>query len=551
MSEKDFELYRRSFGYILPSPEEALTKPYGIVAKGVYGKHFTGLHYYDKSQLETTKKALFSILESLIIKEQDKEKRLLEGFIRKIEKQDPEFYPVVNNFLKSGNFSKAFNAIKQRERNLYQLQNDFSNNLDKFSEEWAKNQNQQFLKAFRNAITGGKGGIGGRDITKVISNKMFTRTFNEILIDAREIFMREAQETASYQMIQNLDQVWDLITIYFEERLQSKGLNMNTNLRKYYKEINNKDQWVKVRTKENPGKKGQRHNKTVSQFAKQIIDDMLINGLSAEIYLTLDGGIHTGQIKKQYTSITGKNTTTGSIQSDVIELISNDFEVDVDFTNKIKSILKQEEKNIFSKIQNILNTYDNNNFIIHYSSKDLYQYSSEKRATIRGSKSFDSALEELKVISAEIDGKDITDLIFAITNTAKGLIFEEPTSVEAIKESIYAICAAWMFEDYKETFSQIKGNTNNRIHCYFVNGKYYLISEILTMILNQLRQIEERRLVYIGFTPTKRNVYGEVVKEKEKFGIERWDEVRERSLVNGKMNIRMNTEILEQILKLI
>ena len=34
-----------------------------------------------------------------------------------------------------------------------------------------------------------------------------------------------------------------------------------------------------------------------------------------------------------------------------------------------------------------------------------------------------------------------------------------------------------MFEDYKETFSQIKGNTNNRIHCHFVNGKYYLISE--------------------------------------------------------------------------
>ena len=46
----------------------------------------------------------------------------------------------------------------------------------------------------------------------------------------------------------------------------------------------------------------------------------------------------------------------------------------------------------------------------------------------------------------------IEDLIFSIVNTTKGLIFSNNSDIEKVKESITAVCAAWMFEDYKETF---------------------------------------------------------------------------------------------------
>ena len=170
---------------------------------------------------------------------------------------------------------------------------------------------------------------------------MLNKTFEEILEESRQIFMENAQQTASYTMIENLDKVWDLINEYFKDTLQDKGLNMTNNLKNYYDNvIVGKDkEWIKVKNR----KKGQRHNKTVAQLAKKIAQDMILNGLSAELYLTLDGGAHTGQIKKQYKSYSGAQTTTGSIQSDVIELWNSEFEVDLDMTDSIKKILLEED----------------------------------------------------------------------------------------------------------------------------------------------------------------------------------------------------------------
>ena len=55
MSIKDFEKYRHSLSYTLPTPEEVKKKPYGVVDKGVYGKHFKGLKYYDDEDFNITK----------------------------------------------------------------------------------------------------------------------------------------------------------------------------------------------------------------------------------------------------------------------------------------------------------------------------------------------------------------------------------------------------------------------------------------------------------------------------------------------------------------
>ena len=548
MSIKDFEKYRHSLSYTLPTPEEVKKKPYGVVDKGVYGKYFKELKYYDDEDFNITKNALKNILESLYEKESSKEENFLNELLRKIQVNDPEFYPTVQSLVRSRNFSKAFNAIKRRREGLYDIQKDFSTNIDKFANEWSKNQNKAFLTAFQNAITGGKGGIGGRDLTKILDNNMLNKTFEEILEESRQIFMENARQTASYNMIENLDKVWDLINEYFRNTLQDKGLNMTNNLKNYYdKVIVGKDkEWIKVKNR----KKGQRYNKTVAQLAKKIAEDMILNGLSAELYLTLDGGAHTGQIKKQYKSYSGAQTTTGSIQSDVIELWNSEFEVDLDMTDSIKKILLEEKNDIYKKVEKLLDIYSENNFIIHYSSKDLNIMSTEKRAAIRGTQSFDSRLEELEQIAIEINGRKIKDLIFSIINTTKGLIFSNNSDIEKVKESITAVCAAWMFEDYKETFRQIQsGITNNRLHCYFINGNYYLVSDILKMVLNQIEQTQKERIVTVSLSPGSKNVYGTVVNRGDTFGIPRWDAVRQESLLSGTIGIRMNTLVLEEIIK--
>ena len=548
MSIKDFEKYRHSLSYTLPTPEEVKKKPYGVVDKGVYGKYFKELKYYDDEDFNITKNALKNILESLYEKESSKEENFLNGLLRKIQVNDPEFYPTVQSLVQSRNFSKAFNAIKRRREGLYDIQKDFSTNIDKFANEWSKNQNKAFLTAFHNAITGGKGGIGGRDLTKIFNDNMLNKTFEEILEESRQIFMENARQTASYNMIENLDKVWDLINDYFRNTLQDKGLNITNNLKNYYDNIivDKDKEWIKVKNR----KKGQRYNKTVAQLAKKIAQDMILNGLSAELYLTLDGGAHTGQIKKQYKSYSGAQTTTGSIQSDVIELWNNEFEVDLDMTDSIKKILLEEKNDIYKKVEKLLDIYSENNFIIHYSSKDLNIMSTEKRATIRGTQSFDSRLEELERIAIEINGSKIEDLIFSIINTTKGLIFSNNSDIEKVKESIVAVCAAWMFEDYKETFRQIQsGITNNRLHCYFINGNYYLVSDILKMVLNQIEQTQKERIVTVSLSPGNKNVYGTVVNRGDTFGIPRWDAVRQESLLSGTIGIRMNTLVLEEIIK--
>ena len=177
MSIKDVEKYRHSLSYTLPTPEEVKKKPYGVVDKGVYGKYFKELKYYDDEDFNLTKNALKNILESLYEKENSKEEDFLNGLLRKIQVNDSEFYPIVQSLVQSRNFSKAFNAIKRRREGLYDIQKDFSTNIDKFANEWSKNQNKAFLTAFHNAITGGKGGIGGRDLTKIFDNNMLNKTF--------------------------------------------------------------------------------------------------------------------------------------------------------------------------------------------------------------------------------------------------------------------------------------------------------------------------------------------------------------------------------------
>jgi hypothetical protein len=73
----------------------------------------------------------------------------------------------------------------------------------------------------------------------------------------------------------------------------------------------------------------------------------------------------------------------------------------------------------------------------------------------------------------------IEDLIFAIINAANNFVASD--ELERIADTVASLSAAYMFEDYEESYENaVSGTDNNRLHCYFVNGKYYLLSDILT-----------------------------------------------------------------------
>ena len=122
-------------------------------------------------------------------------------------------------------------------------------------------------------------------------------------------------------------------------------------------------------------------------------------------------------------------------------------------------------------------------------------------------------------------------------------------SSSEIKDAVTAMCAAWMFEDYEDTFKQIQsGTTNTHLHIYFINGNYYTVSQILGLTLRQLQAADIKSFISVSFNPSETDPYKEVNHDNDIVGIPRWEYVRNENLKNGKMGIRMNTKILEALL---
>ena len=164
---------------------------------------------------------------------------------------------------------------------------------------------------------------------------------------------------------------------------------------------------------------------------------------------------------------------------------------------------------------------------------------------ITKSSSLDTRLGPIKEIGNIVGGgvyKDIQNLIFAIANAGDYMVASNMK--EQILTGLTSLCAAYMFEDYAETFAQFNSETSNKqLHLYFISGKYYTISDILTLTRDSLKPSGKNTYVKISFAPTKANEFkaNEVV---SLHGQPKWEAVRINTLKHGSMSIRLNTRAL-------
>ena len=477
-----------------------------------------------------------------------KEKKLLEQFTEEIKILDNNYYFQLRPYIVSAlsdeenlATSKLFNMIEYRKKELVSLELDMKHNFTNIEQQWNKYQNRAFLDAFKKIIKQDKGSFS---IEKMVGTNFFNMTFSEIFDKAKELFFIRANEELEEGFKQNLKLIWDLLEEEYKKRLESDTFNnmgLQGTLQDYYNILQSKDK-IKVKERE----KKQRKEITVAKFAEDIVHNLLFNGLSAEYFLSLnEGSTHTGKVQKKYKSKTGE-IKMGNIQSDVIQLVSMEAEFSEVLNKSPLSDLELELREKILKLKEIYSTDDY--FLIHYSAKDLYQYSSERRVTIRESSALDYRIQELSEVAEIINEKDIDNLIFGLVNIGKGAIGEAQEHRNNIRDSIAALCATWMFEDYEETFKQLTAEkSNNRIHCYFINGKYYLLSDILYLIIKQFEK-KNKNLVQVNLSLYKHDIYGEVRKENKYQGIPRWEEVRKQTLKKNNIGIRMDTLLLEKVL---
>ena len=134
-----------------------------------------------------------------------------------------------------------------------------------------------------------------------------------------------------------------------------------------------------------------------------------------------------------------------------------------------------------------------------------------------------------------------------MANAGEGGYMQDNT--QGIERAIVSLCATWMFEDYEDTFAQIKsGVINNHLHVYFISGLYYTVSDILNLTIDQLEKADEKTLVYVKFKPSDKDPYPDVQFDRSIRGIPRWEYVRNKNLQAGRLSISMNTKILEDML---
>lgn len=548
MSIQDFLNYRETqLSYIPPTPEEAISKPYTVLNYGMYGYYFSSLEYYTIDNLIKAKNAMLNLLNKIQAVEQEKEDKFFRQYRLQIQQKDKEFENTFNRLYSANEYSKLMTAIEQRRRGLYNLSNSLNENLQKFQNQWYETQNKAFKQAIEDVVQrSGRRKKGDRLwMYEEQGEKALEITFNEILNQAEKYFFDSVEQELDEIYKQELKNVWQKFKSLFTKHLQNSkygSFNEFDSLKRFRDAVAPE----KLKEKQKKGKTKAKtveefwgnKNKTAKQFASDIFFDLFLNGVSAELYLDLNKGtIRTGEVKHR-----GK-----SIKSDTIGIFSGDLELEADFQDVIQKIVEKEGNNVYQELKSALELYDEDNFIIHYSAKDLSKRSTERRVSIQGSASLTNRIIELQQIASMVETGNIESLIFAIANAGSGGAMEG--EVSDIKEAITALCATWMFEDYEDTFRQIQtGVTNNHLHIYFINGNYYTVSEILGLTIKQLSNKEPRDLVKVSFNPSKTDPYEKVNHDRKIKGIPRWEYVRNENFKRGTLSIRMNTRVLEDIL---
>lgn len=542
MSAKDFINYRNSLSYTPPTPEEAISTPYTVLSYGMYGYYFQDLKYFTTDDMANAKNALIGLLQSLHKIEEEKENRFFINYRTQIAQQDKDFLNTFDRLYTANKYSQLITEIEKRRRNLIIMKNTTNKEIDKFAQEWTKKQEKIFRDSLKEAF---KSQSGAKGIFSISDNAFLNRTFKEILDDAEQRVYIKAEQIADEQFQQVVKDIWIKYRSIFMEHLNKsrfgKDFTEQTTLRNYRDSLPKEKLYKKQKDSTN-----RNIQKTVKTFVEETVNTLMSNNIPSEILLDIGTGtIRTGDVKRK--TIGGG---TVKLSTSNIELFSEDIELQTKFQEVIEEILQKDKKVLYEELNKLIDFYSQDNFIIHYSAKNISKKrGADSRIHIKGTSSngLASRIAELQQIASLVNAGDIESLIFAIVNAGNGGVMEKDKA--DIRQAIIALCATWMFDDYMDTFEQINtGVQNNKLHIYFINGNFYTVSNILSLVIEQLTVLDGNRLISLTFSPSKSDPYEEVNHDRKIKGIPRWNYVVQENIKRGSMQIRMNTKILEDML---
>lgn len=536
--------------YPLPTPTEAVKNSYTVLRYSLYAHYF---EQYDKSydygNLERAISAMLKLLTKLRNKESEKEDRFFRWYRTQIAQKDPGFLNTFDRLYTANEYSALMTAIENRRRHLYDARKSFEKNLTSWMAQWNKSQNRAFIEKFTENLYSD---FDGKTIEDLKHSDILNMTFQQIFDNAKQNFLNSAYKSAEESFTTELDKVWIELEKLFRRNLEHDGrvqqINMNSSLRSYIQQVRNTAKGEKFLTTKDKRKKDNTNYKTLKQLITSIVSP-LINGMSAEIYLDIgEGTVRTGNVQQRNKGISGRVTSVNT-KSDDIAIFSDTIEITANFEQEMEEILNKARTVYYEDIAERIKLYDEDNFIIHYSSKDLYRQPNTKyNVSLRGAdSSLDNAFYQLKQIASVVQKGNINDLLFAMANAGEGGYMQDET--KGIERAIVGLCATWMFEDYEDTFAQIKtGVTSNHLHVYFISGLYYTVSDILNLTIEQLEKADANTLVHVTFKPSTKDPYPDVQYDRSIRGIPRWEYVRNKNLQASSLSVSMNTKILEDML---
>ena len=294
----------------------------------------------------------------------------------------------------------------------------------------------------------------------------------------------------------------------------------------------------------------------ISLKAKLI--DGLVNGLSQESFLALFGmGASTARTQRELRYFTKKLTQLVPTETDVYAALSFELNPNEAIINKIKNLERDVD------IQALLeSTEAENNFIIHYSSKDLTISEGSKssvRAKIKGQSSLDSKIDALEQMGrAANKEKFIHELIFEAINTGKDLLYSDQKEIlQQVSDSLTALSFSFMFDDFERQFEQIVKNENSKtveLNLYMISGNFFAISDILFILYDFVKHelVDSngkpvKSIISVGFKPAPNNYYNSP-EVSNLVGEARWEFVRDMTIRNTMMEVRMATNTLKQLI---
>lgn len=503
-----------------PSVSSIISYPY-IISKEYYLANGLGESFSFEDELSNSVAKLKDMLQIIIQREQGKEENFINSFFAPIKEKDPDTYSKIEAYLGRGlDKSRAIDMIQKYRMGLLNNFENIESDLRNFDKKWELFYNKIFMQTLKKINAPDALNLTLEDYISFIQNQMERNVQDESAKEGYNKFLNNV-----------FGAVKELTKTKFGQDFEKSLNTLESN------------SYIKSKRKEHSkGNKGQ----SIEEIVKGYLFGIM-NGLSAEQFLvSFGGGSSTARFSQAISTITkGGQSSSVAIKTDVIEILNADLEFSPSDQSSILNDLEKTNQALYQYIQQI---DDKTAFIVHTSVKDQStnkKYGSGKSMTvdITKSASLDTRLGPLRDIAASLsNGKDVENLIFAIANAGDYMVASGLRGEILI--GITSLCAAYMFEDYVETFSQFESETSNKhLHLYFANGKYYTVSDILTLTLNTLNVTNKSRYVKISFNPTKIDEFNDKSLEGL-HGESKWEQVRTNTLRDGNMSVRLDTNAL-------